>query len=69
LKDKEWNFKNETVVKQYTYTIMYGLFYECKFLTIEETNKNKTKQKKTIYVHNKYDRCKIEPAVAMAIFW
>ena len=24
---------------------------------------------KTIYVHNKYDRCKIEPAVAMAIFW
>ena len=48
---------------------MYGLFYECKFLTIEETNKNKTKQKKTIYVHNKHDRCKIEPAVAMAIFW
>ena len=22
---------------------MYGLFYECKFLTIEETNKNKKK--------------------------
>jgi hypothetical protein len=24
---------------------MYGLFYECKFLTIEETNKNKKKLK------------------------
>ena len=24
---------------------MYGLFYECKFLTIEETNKKKKKKK------------------------
>ena len=24
---------------------MYGLFYECKFLTIEETNKKKRKKK------------------------
>jgi hypothetical protein len=26
---------------------MYGLFYECKFLTIEETNKKKEKKKKS----------------------
>jgi hypothetical protein len=26
---------------------MYGLFYECKFLTIEETNKKKVKKKKS----------------------
>jgi hypothetical protein len=25
---------------------MYGLLYECKFLTIEETNKKKKKKKK-----------------------
>jgi hypothetical protein len=25
---------------------VYGLFYECKFLTIEETNKKKEKKKK-----------------------
>jgi hypothetical protein len=26
---------------------MYGLLYECKFLTIEETNKKKKKKKET----------------------
>ena len=27
---------------------MYGLLYECKFLTIEETNKKKKKKKKNV---------------------
>ena len=32
---------------------MYGLLYECKFLTIEETNKKKNKTKKHIQVLKK----------------
>jgi hypothetical protein len=31
---------------------MYGLLYECKFLTIEETNKKKRKKKKNNICHS-----------------
>jgi hypothetical protein len=42
---------------------MYGLLYECKFLTIEETNKNKIKSYKyviwrkiSLFIDKKYTR-------------
>jgi len=36
---------------------MYGLLYECKFLTIEETNKkNKKKKKKFLRLYHDYNR-------------
>jgi hypothetical protein len=30
---------------------MYGLLYECKFLTIEETNKKRKKEKKDMLTY------------------